>query len=84
MYLICRWLDFEVRRRAIGSSNLGLSTGRDTAMLLIKRLMPLLEKAMKVDELAKLRPLVELLIEALRGELHIAVRGETLQSAPVA
>jgi len=54
------------------------TTGRDTAMLLVKRLMPLLEKAMKVEELAKFRPLVEALIEALRGELHVAVRGETL------
>lgn len=54
------------------------TTGRDTAMLLIKRLMPLLEKAEKQEELAKFRPLVEPLIEALRGELHVAVRGETL------
>jgi hypothetical protein len=54
------------------------TTGRDTAMLLVKRLMPLLEKAMKVEELAKFRSLVEALIEALRGELHVAVRGETL------
>jgi hypothetical protein len=46
--------------------------------------MPLLEKAMKVEELAKSRPLVGALIEALRGELHVTVRGETLQSAPVA
>jgi len=35
-------------------------------MLMIKRLMPLLEKAVKVEELAKLQPLVEPLIEALR------------------
>jgi hypothetical protein len=54
------------------------TTGRDTAMLLVKRLMPLLEKAEKQEELAKFRPLVEPLIEALRGELHVAVRGETL------
>jgi len=51
------------------------TTGRDTAMLLILRLMPLLEKAMKVEELAKSRPLVEPLIEALRGELHVAALG---------
>ena len=60
------------------------TTDRDTAMLLIKMLMPPLEKAMKVKEMAKFRPLVEALIEALRGELHVAVRGEALQSAPVA
>ncbi|MGD1063877.1 MAG: hypothetical protein ABR860_11505 [Terracidiphilus sp.] len=60
------------------------TTGLDTAMLMIKRLMPLLEKAVKVEELAKLQPLVEPLIEALRGEIHVAVRGETLQSTPVA
>lgn len=60
------------------------TTGRDTAMMLIGRLMPLLEKAMKVEELAKSRPLVGALIEALRGELHVTVWGETLQSAPVA
>ncbi len=60
------------------------TTGRDTAMLLIKRLIPLLEKAVKVEELAKFRPLVEELIEALRGEAYVTVRGETLQSAPVA
>jgi hypothetical protein len=47
-------------------------------MLLVKKLMPLLEKAEKQEELAKFRPLVEALIEALRGELHVAVRGETL------
>lgn len=54
------------------------TSGRDTAVLLIKRLMPLLEKTMKVEELAKSRPLVEALIESLRGDLHVAVRGETL------
>jgi hypothetical protein len=59
-------------------------TGCDTARLLIKRMMPLLETSMKVEELAKFRSLVEPLIEALRGELHVAVRGEALQSAPVA
>lgn len=53
------------------------TTGRDTAML-VNRLMPMLEKAMKVEELAKIQPLVEPLIEALRGELHVAVLGETL------
>ena len=47
-------------------------------MLLIKRLVPLLEKAEKQEELAKFRPLVKPLIEAWRGELHVAVRGETL------
>lgn len=52
--------------------------GRDTAMLLIKRLMLLLEKAMKVEQLAKFRPLFEPLIEALRRELDAPVRGETL------
>ncbi len=51
---------------------------RDTAMLLIKRLIPPLEKAMKVEQLAKFRPLFEPLIEALRRELDVAGRGETL------
>ena len=54
------------------------TTGRDTAMLLIKRLMPLLEKAEKHEELAKFRPLFEALTEPLKGELHVAVPGETL------
>jgi hypothetical protein len=60
------------------------STARDKAMLLIKRLMSLLEKAVKVEELAKFWPLLEELVEALRAELHVAVRGEKLQSAPFA
>ena len=60
------------------------TTGFDTARLLIKRMMPLLEKSMKVEELAKFGPLFESLIEALKGELHGAILGETLQSAPVA
>lgn len=60
------------------------TTGRDRAKLLIKRLMPLLEKAIKVEELAKFRPLIEELLEALRGELHVTIRGAMLQSAPVA
>jgi hypothetical protein len=54
------------------------TTGRDTAMLLIKKMMPLLEKGEKHEELAKFRPLFKALIEPLKGELHVAVRGETL------
>lgn len=60
------------------------TTGHDTARLLIKKLMPLLEKSMKVEELAKSRPLVKSLIEGLKEELHVAIREETLQSVPVA
>jgi hypothetical protein len=61
-----------------------IATDRDRAMLLIKSLTLLLEKAMKFEELAKFRPLAEPLIEALRRELNVTVQREALQSAPIA